>query len=117
MTSVGLRLDKKLERAIDEVKNEESVDKSTAVRMLVDVGYKEWRLRKALSELKENKVSLWQAAKIAGMSLWDFTDLLKKEEGIEWVEFNPKKDQLAPKMSSLRLMPYDKIKEVKLKKK
>ncbi|MHB1907817.1 MAG: UPF0175 family protein [Nitrososphaerales archaeon] len=97
LTSVGLRLDKKLEKAIDEVKDKESIDKSTAIRMLVDVGYKEWKLRKALTELKENKVSLWQASKIAGMSLWDFTDLLKKEEGIEWAEFNPKEDQLALK--------------------
>lgn len=96
MASVGIRLDKKLEKAIDEVKKEEAVDKSTAVRLLVDAGYKEWRLGKALDQLRANRVTSWEAAKIAGMSLWDFTTLLKKEEGIEWAEFNPE-DQLAPR--------------------
>ncbi len=90
MVSVGVRLDKKLEKAIDEVKKEELVDKSTAVRMLVDAGYKEWRSRKAIAQLRANQVTLWEAARIAGMPLWDFADLLKKEEGMEWVEFNPK---------------------------
>ena len=96
ISSVGLRLNKKLQREIDEVKTEEAIDKSTAVRMLVDAGYKDWKYRKALNKLKQNEVSLWQAAKLAGMPLWDFITLFKKEDGIEWVQFNPK-DQLAPK--------------------
>lgn len=96
MASVGLRLNKKLEKAIDEVKKEEAVDKSTAVRMLVDAGYKEWKFRKALNQLRANQVTLWEAARIAGMSLWDYADLLKKEEGLEWAEFNPN-DHLIPK--------------------
>lgn len=96
ISSVGLRLDKNLQRKIEEVKNEEAVDKSTAVRMLMDAGYKEWKYRRALDKLRGNEVSLWRAAKLAGMPLWNFITLLKKEEGIEWVQFNPK-DRLAPK--------------------
>ena len=95
MTSVGLRLNKKLEKAIDDVKKEESVDESTAVRMLVDTGYRQWKFRKSLDQLRKNEVTLWQAAKNSEMSLLDFTSELKKEEGIKWAEFNPK-DQLAP---------------------
>ena len=102
MVSVGLRLNRELEKAIDQVKKEESVDKSTAVRMLVDAGYKDWRLRKALDRLRTNEITLWEAAKTAGMPLWDFVGILKKEgEGIEWTEFNPK-DQLAPKKKKSR---------------
>jgi len=89
MASVGLRLNKKLKKAIDEVKKEEDVDKSTAVRMLIDEGYKEWRLKKALEQLRANKVTLWEAARIAGFSLWDFIDVVRKEDGIEWVEIDP----------------------------
>lgn len=55
MSSVGLRLNKKLKKAIDEVEKEEAVDKSTAVRMLVDAGYKEWRFRKALDQLRKKR--------------------------------------------------------------
>jgi len=88
MTAVGVRLRKELERAINDVKKEESVDKSTAVRMLMDTGYKKWKLRRAVDQLRAEKVTLWEAARIAGMSLWDFIALIKKEEGIEWAEFN-----------------------------
>jgi len=87
MTSImGVRFTKGLEKAVDEVVREEAVDKSTAVRLLVDLGYKEWRLRKALQKLREGKVSLWKASEIAGISLWDLL-LLVKKEGIEWAEF------------------------------
>jgi hypothetical protein len=95
LASVGLRLNKELERAIDDVKNEESVDKSTAVRMLVDSGYRQWKYRRALEKLRKNKITLWEAARIAGMPLWDFSAELKKEEGIEWAEFDSN-DKLSP---------------------
>ena len=83
----GFRLDSELDRDIEEVVREESVDKSTALRMLVGEGYKEWKLRRAMQQLREGRVSMWQASKIAGMALWDFVAKVKKEEGIEWTEF------------------------------
>jgi len=83
---MGVRFTKGLEKAVDEVVREESVDKSTAVRLLVDMGYREWRLRRALQKLREGEVSLWKASEIAGMGLWDFL-LVVKKEGIEWVGF------------------------------
>ncbi len=83
-----MRFDAELERAVREVEKQEAVDKSTALRMLVTEGYKDWKLRRALQQLKEGKVSIWQASKIAGITLWDFTAVVKKEEGIEWAEFN-----------------------------
>jgi predicted HTH domain antitoxin len=84
----GVRLDSELDRDVDEVVREESVDKSTALRMLVGEGYREWKLKRALQQLREGKVSIWQASKIAGMALWDFVAMVKKEEGIEWTEFD-----------------------------
>jgi len=83
---LGIRLTKALEKAVDEVVREESVDKSTAVRLLVDIGYREWRLKRAMQQLREGKVSLWKASEVAGMSPWDFLAVVKKER-IEWVEF------------------------------
>ncbi len=87
MTSIlGVRLTKEMERAVEEVVKEESVDKSTALRILVHIGYREWRLKRALEKLREGRISLWKASEMAGMTLWDFIDLVKKE-GIEWAEF------------------------------
>jgi len=84
----GVRLDSELDRDVEEVVREESVDKSTALRMLVGEGYREWKLKRALQQLREGKVSMWQASKISGMALWDFVVTVKKEEGIEWTEFD-----------------------------
>ena len=84
----GVRLDSELDRDVEEVVREESVDKSTALRMLVGEGYKEWKLKRALQQLREGKISMWQASKMAGMTLWDFVVTVKKEEGIEWTEFD-----------------------------
>lgn len=55
---MDVRFAKGLEKAVDEVIKEESVDKSTAVKLLVDIGYRKWRLRNALQRLREGKVSL-----------------------------------------------------------
>jgi len=84
----GVRLDRELDRDVEEVVKEESVDKSTALRMLVGEGYRGWKLKKAMRKLREGEVSVWQASKISGMALLDFLALLKKEEGIEWAEFD-----------------------------
>ena len=87
---MGVRLDAELTKAVDEVVEQESVDKSTALRKLVGEGYREWRLKKALQQLREGKASVWEASTIAGLPLWDFIAMLKKEEGIEWAEFDVK---------------------------
>lgn len=84
----GVRLDSELDRDVEQVVKEESVDKSTALRMLVGEGYREWKLKRALQQLREGKVSIWQASKLSGMTLWDFVAVVKKEEGIEWAEFD-----------------------------
>lgn len=87
---VGVRLDAELTKAVDDVVEQELVDKSTALRKLVGEGYRGWRLKRALQQLREGKVSVWEASKIAGVPLWDFLAMLKKEEGIEWAEFDVK---------------------------
>ena len=86
----GVRLDAELTKAVDEVVEQESVDKSTALRKLVGEGYRGWRLKRALQQLREGKISVWEASRTAGLPLWDFLALLKKEEGVEWVEFDLK---------------------------
>ena len=83
----GVRLDTEMERDVQEVVREESVDKSTALRMLVGEGYREWRLKRALRQLSAGEVSVWQASKVAGMALLDFLAIVKKE-GAEWAEFD-----------------------------
>ncbi len=78
-----------MEKTIREVMREEGVDKTTAVRMLIEIGHKKWKLQQSLRFLQEGKLSVWKAAEMSGMNLWDFLNVLRKEN-IPWVEFDPK---------------------------
>jgi predicted HTH domain antitoxin len=84
-----VRLDRELDKDVDEVVKEESVDRSTALRMLIGEGYRGWKLKRALRGLRDGETSLQRAAEVAGVPLLDFIEIVKKE-GIEWTEFDPR---------------------------
>lgn len=57
---------------IEEMASAEKIDKSTAVRELVEMG----RVYFAISRYKEGKISIEKAAEIANLSLSEMIDLL-----------------------------------------
>ncbi len=57
----------------------EKVDKATAVRKLLERGVQGWRREMALQLLREGKVTVWRAAEIARLPLWDFVSLADEE--------------------------------------
>ena len=67
-----------MEKTIREVMRE-GVDRPTAVRMLIEIGHKKWKLQQSLRFLQEGKLSVWKAAEMSGMNLWDFLNVLRKE--------------------------------------
>ena len=64
---------------------EESLEKSTSVRKLLIEGVRHWKEERALKFLENGKVSFLKAAEIAGLSIWDFSDLVR-DKGIVWVK-------------------------------
>ncbi len=77
-----------LQRIITEVAKIEGVDRSTALRKLVERGAQEWRRERALELLKKGEVSLWKASELAGVSLWEMVDIVN-EAGVQWVAYTP----------------------------
>ncbi len=73
-------LDDDLKRYIEE----ENIEKSGAVRKLLISGLEEWKRDKALKLLSEGRVSMARAAHIAGMDIWEFSELVKRT-GTVWV--------------------------------
>jgi len=63
---------------------EERIDRSAALRKLLHIGADEYRRRKALEALAAGKVSFGEAAEMAGLTLWEFRDLVKTRR-IHWV--------------------------------
>ena len=55
----------------------EKVDKATALRKLLELGVKDWRRETAIDLLREGKVTVWRAAEVAGLPLWDFVSLVE----------------------------------------
>lgn len=57
------------------------VDRSTAIRKLLEKGLDEWKIERAISGYRNGKISLMRASEIAGVSVWEFLDELE-EKGI-----------------------------------
>jgi|SRR3989338_7877662 len=69
-----VRLPKDDLKIIEEISLKEKKDKSTTVRDLVELG----KIYFAITEYKENKISIGKAAEIAGLSISEIMDLLTK---------------------------------------
>jgi predicted HTH domain antitoxin len=85
---LAVRIPEEIEKEIQEVIEREGLDKSAAVRTLLELGIGEWRKQTALELLRDGKVTFAKAAEIAKLSLWEFADLVK-QRNIEWVRYTP----------------------------
>ena len=57
---------------------ERSVDRSAVIRELVYIELREYKLRKTLELVREGKVTVWKAAKIAGLTYREMLEKLKE---------------------------------------
>ena len=69
-----------LAKLIDEVSEEEGMDRSTVIRRFLMKAAKEWLIGKNLQEYEDGKLTLWQAARKCGLSVWEMMDEAKKRE-------------------------------------
>ena len=65
----GARMEKEVYDMIDKVSQEENLDKTAATKLLIEQGWNEFRLKKALNQYQEGLVSVDRAAKIAGLTV------------------------------------------------
>ena len=73
---VALRIDLNLLKKVDEMSKDEHLDRSSIIRKLIDIGYQELRREKAAKRYVEGKITLSEAAHIAGLSLLDMEHYL-----------------------------------------
>jgi predicted HTH domain antitoxin len=83
--SVSARIPEEVFIELESFMKEESLEKSASIRKLLAEGLQHWKERRALKSLEEGKVSFLKAAQMAGISVWDFTDLVR-EKGIIWIK-------------------------------
>ena len=73
------RLGEELIRDVSMIAETEHLDKSTALRRLLDDATTEWKKKYAIKLYSEGKYSAEQASKFAKLSIWAFFDLLKQK--------------------------------------
>src|SRR6266581_2196823 len=66
IVTVSARISRSQLREVEKLAATRGLDKSTVVRSLLDLGIKETKLKEALDLVRERKVSVWRAARMAG---------------------------------------------------
>ncbi len=74
--AIGIRVNKELLNQIESLSKEERIDRSTAMRILLEEGYKNHVKRKAAEEYKEGKITLSNAAQKSSLTLWEMEQYL-----------------------------------------
>ena len=84
----GARMEKEVYDIIEKVTQDESIDKTSAIKVLIHEGWKGLRLKKALNQYEKGLISVDRAAKIAGLTISEMMGEItlhgiKSEETIE----------------------------------
>lgn len=82
--SISARIPHDVFQELETFMKEESLEKSASIRKLLAEGLQHWKEQRALKSLEEGKVTYLKAAEMAGVSAWDFADIVR-ESGIVWI--------------------------------
>lgn len=80
---ISTRVPKEIAEALREIEREEKADRATVVRKLLARAIEEWRVERALRLYRRGRVTLWRAARLAGVTLREMMELAARE-GIQF---------------------------------
>ena len=72
-----VRLEQSLVKELDNLAKTEHTDRTSILKQVLNAGIKEIKIRYALQLYQEGRVSVGKAKELAGVSLWEFLDILK----------------------------------------
>ncbi|GCC11538.1 hypothetical protein IPdc08_01593 [archaeon] len=70
----------RIARGLREYMEVSGLDRSAAIRNLLERGIKDWKLEIAVSEYRDGKISLMKASEKAEISIWEFLDELNRRK-------------------------------------
>ncbi len=77
---ISTRIPDDVAKDLKEIEKEEKTDRATVIRKLLAKAIAEWKLEKALTLYRDGKITLWKAAKIADLSLWEMMEITKERK-------------------------------------
>ena len=69
--AIGVRLPKEILKKIEKLSKEEMEDRSTTIRKLVIIGYKDIIKIKSFEDYKKGNITLSEAARKADLTIWE----------------------------------------------
>lgn len=66
---LGARIEKEIYEIINKVSQEEDLDKSSTIKMLIKEGWKGLKLKKVLNQYEQGLISVDKAAKLCGITI------------------------------------------------
>lgn len=85
--TTSVRLGKVMQRDLSKVEKKWQTDRSEAIRRLLAVAIKEWKIQNALGEIAAHKISVGKAAEDCDISIWEMLDIIK-EKNIDWTGYS-----------------------------
>ena len=64
---------------LEKISKEEKIDRSSALRKVLDIGLNEYNKRKAVEDYRMGRVSIGKASELAGISIAEFYKILENE--------------------------------------
>ena len=74
---ISARLEKEDTKVLEEIAKEENTDKTSALKKILKLGSRQYKLEKSIKQYQESKISIGMAAEKAEITLWEIMEELK----------------------------------------
>lgn len=78
--TITTRVNESLIELIDRIAAEEGMDRSTVLRRFIEKSAKKWLVKKSLIEYQDGKLTLRQAAKFSGITIWQLIEAARSKK-------------------------------------
>jgi predicted HTH domain antitoxin len=75
-----IRLDLAIDRELEQLAKLKDTDKSKLIRDLILLGIREKKLQEALKLYAQGRVTLWKAATLSGLSVWEMMEIIAERK-------------------------------------
>jgi predicted HTH domain antitoxin len=93
-STIAKELPSEILKEIDYWSKKEKTDRTSFILRLIDEGLREWKIQKVLKMYKNQEVTLWRAAEIAGVSLAELLSELPKQKIVFQYDMEELKEDL-----------------------
>lgn len=76
---VSTRVSDDLAKDLEEIEKEEKTDRATVIRKLLARAVEQWKTERSLRLYQEGRITLWRAARLAGVTLREMMEQAAKK--------------------------------------